>query len=93
MSDIKKQNDDAIMEKLRKDILHPLTTFPLSFKLWILALVTIIALAAWAYVIQFKDGLGVTAMRDYVSWGLYIASFVFFVATALVGMLISAVVG
>lgn len=32
-------------------------------------------------------------MRDYVSWGLYIANFVFFVATSLVGMLISAVLG
>ncbi len=93
MSEIKKQTDEAIMEKLRKDILHPITTRPIEFKLWVGFLLTIIAIAVWAYYKQFNDGLGVTAMRDYVSWGLYIASFVFFVATALVGMLISAVVG
>ena len=93
MSDIKKQNDEAIMARLRKDLLHPLTTRPLAFSLWIGFLLTFIAVAVWAYYYQFEYGLGVTGMRDYVSWGLYIASFVFFVATALVGMLISAVVG
>ena len=35
----------------------------------------------------------VTGLRDYVSWGMYIANFVFFVATSLVGMLISSVLG
>ena len=93
MSEIKKQDDNVIMEKLRKDLLTPTTTFPLAYKLWIAFLLTFIGVAIWAYVIQFQNGLGVTGMRDYVSWGLYIASFVFFVATALVGMLISAVVG
>ena len=93
MSEIKKQDDNVIMEKIRKDLLTPLTTFPIGYKLWIGFLLTIIAVAIWGYVIQFQEGLGVTGMRDYVSWGLYIASFVFFVATALVGMLISAVVG
>ena len=32
-------------------------------------------------------------MRDFTSWGMYIANFVFFVATSLVGMLISSVLG
>jgi len=32
-------------------------------------------------------------LRDYTSWGMYIANFVFFVATSLVGMLISSVLG
>jgi molybdopterin-containing oxidoreductase family membrane subunit len=35
----------------------------------------------------------VTGLGDYVSWGLYISNFVFFVATSLIGMLISAVLG
>jgi Ni/Fe-hydrogenase subunit HybB-like protein len=35
----------------------------------------------------------VTGLRDYVSWGMYIANFIFFVATSLVGMLISSVLG
>ena len=36
-------------------------------------------------------GLIVTDMRDYVSWGIYISNFVFFVAISLVGSLITAV--
>jgi len=93
MSEIKKQNDEQIMEKIRKDLLHHLPTRPLSFKIWVGSLLTIIGVAIWAYIIQLNEGLAVTGMGDYVSWGLYIASFVFFVAVALVGMLISAVLG
>jgi molybdopterin-containing oxidoreductase family membrane subunit len=46
---------------------------------------------AFAYYRQLKYGLSVTAMRDYVSWGIYISNFVFFVAISLVGSLITAV--
>ena len=47
----------------------------------------------YAYYLQLRDGLGVAGIRDYVSWGLYLANFVFFVASSLIGMLISAVIG
>lgn len=60
---------------------------------WILFLFVVIAIGAYAYVRQLQVGLGVTALGDYVSWGLYISSFIFFVATALIGMLISSVLG
>ena len=40
-----------------------------------------------------RNGLGVTGLRDYISWGMYISNFVFFVASSLIGMLISAVLG
>lgn len=93
MSEIKNQDEKATFEKIRTDLLRPITTKSWGFKAWITALVVFIGIALWAYTLQLRDGLGVTAMRDYVSWGLYIASFVFFVAVALVGMLISAVVG
>ena len=43
----------------------------------------------WGWIIQINTGLGVTGMRDYVSWGMYIANFVFFVAVSLIGFLIS----
>lgn len=45
----------------------------------------------YAYFLQLRDGMVVTGLGDYVSWGMYISNFVFFVATSLVGMLISAV--
>ena len=50
-------------------------------------------LCLYAYFIQLKNGLVVTGLRDATSWGMYISNFVFFVATSLVGMLISSVLG
>jgi len=48
-------------------------------------------LGAFAYYRQLRYGLVVTNMRDYVSWGIYISNFVFFVAISLVGSLITAI--
>ncbi len=64
-----------------------------SFILWMGFLLTALALCLYAYIIQLKQGLGVTGLRDFTSWGMYISNFVFFVATSLVGMLISSVLG
>src|SRR6185312_3774829 len=62
-----------------------------SGKLWMYFLITVMAIGAFAYFTQLKNGLIVTDMRDYASWGIYISNFVFFVAISLVGSLISAV--
>ena len=59
--------------------------------IWTGILVTICLLGAFAYYRQITKGLVVTSMRDYVSWGIYISNFVFFVAISLVGSLITAV--
>ena len=64
-----------------------------GFILWMGFLLLAFALCLYAYTIQLRKGLVVTGLRDYTSWGMYIASFVFFVATSLVGMLISSVLG
>lgn len=64
-----------------------------NFILWMGFLSAVLVLCLAAYVIQLRNGLGVTGMRDFTSWGMYIANFVFFVATSLVGMLISSVLG
>ncbi len=60
-------------------------------RFWFFILVMFVGVGLWGWGIQIKNGLGVTGMSDYVSWGLYIANFVFFVAISLVGMLISSV--
>jgi len=69
--------------------------FPQKFgkigQIWVLSLLLLCALGAFAYGRQLYYGLEVTAMRDYVSWGIYISNFVFFVAISLVGSLITAV--
>jgi Ni/Fe-hydrogenase subunit HybB-like protein len=64
-----------------------------GFVLWMGFLLLALAGCIFAYTIQLRNGLGVTGLRDFTSWGMYISNFVFFVATSLVGMLISSVLG
>ena len=59
--------------------------------IWVISLLAVCALGAYAYFRQLYYGLEVTNLRDYVSWGIYISNFVFFVAISLVGSLITAV--
>ncbi len=58
---------------------------------WTGFLILICLMGAVAYFRQLRSGLGVTNMGDYVSWGIYISNFVFFVAISLVGSLITAI--
>ncbi|MDR7434546.1 MAG: NrfD/PsrC family molybdoenzyme membrane anchor subunit [Armatimonadota bacterium] len=54
----------------------------------------LLAVIAWgiiAYSIQLRYGLGVTGLRDYVMWGVYITNFVFFIGVSHVGALMSAI--
>ena len=59
--------------------------------IWTAVLLMIALVGAFAYYRQLRYGLVVTHMRDYVSWGIYISNFVFFVAISLVGSLITAI--
>ena len=59
--------------------------------IWTFSLIVICLIGAFAYFLQLKNGLVVTNMGDYVSWGIYISNFVFFVAISLVGSLITAI--
>jgi Ni/Fe-hydrogenase subunit HybB-like protein len=99
------ENSDLIMEKklidksllteklLDEKIINDL--LPQKFgkigKIWVGTLVVICLIGAYAYYRQLRYGLVVTNMRDYVSWGIYISNFVFFVAISLVGSLITAI--
>lgn len=49
---------------------------------WIALLLVLIASGIAAYTGQITVGLGVTAMRDQVSWGFYIGNFTFLVGVA-----------
>lgn len=60
-------------------------------QIWVVFLVAVIICSLTAYYIQLDRGLGVTNMRDYALWGVYISNFVFFVAVSLVGSLVTAV--
>lgn len=65
--------------------------FNIYGKIWVGILVTVLAVAIYAYSIQYRKGLVITDMRDYALWGIYISNFVFFVAISLVGSLITAI--
>ena len=64
-----------------------------GFILWMGFLSVSLIACLYGYFIQLEKGLVVTGLRDVTSWGMYISNFVFFVATSLVGMLISSVLG
>lgn len=64
-----------------------------GFLAWMGFLSLALLACLYAYTIQLREGLGVAGIRDYISWGMYISNFVFFVASSLIGMLISAVLG
>lgn len=89
---LSKEQARKLVDKYAEDAIRPMKNHK-GFLPWIGFLGLILAIFAYAYFIQLRDGLNVTSMRDYVSWGMYIANFVFFVAVSLVGMLISAVMG
>lgn len=60
-------------------------------RIWIGSLLAVIAAAGAAYAYQLTRGLEVTGMREYVSWGVYITNFVFFIGISHAGTLISAI--
>ncbi len=61
----------------------------MGYIMWItlLGILLLAALGAWIYEIQF--GLGVTGMRDVISWGLYIITFTFLVKLSAGGLIVA----
>jgi molybdopterin-containing oxidoreductase family membrane subunit len=76
-------------EKIISDLLPQ--KFGRRGMIWTGILLAICCIGAFAYIQQLRKGLAVTNMGDYVSWGIYISNFVFFVAISLVGSLITAI--
>jgi len=65
-----------------RDALREATSGGRKYHLWMGALTLVMLTGAYAYSIQFREGLGVTGMTDHVSWGLYISNFTFLVGVA-----------
>ncbi|MCX6283780.1 MAG: polysulfide reductase NrfD [Bacteroidetes bacterium] len=80
------------MDQIINDLSHHIRLNK-GFFLWMGFLALAFLACLYAYIQQLRYGLGVAGIRDYISWGLYISNFVFFVASSLIGMLISAVLG
>ncbi|HEY0751868.1 MAG TPA: NrfD/PsrC family molybdoenzyme membrane anchor subunit [Chitinophagaceae bacterium] len=77
------------IEQIKQDLMPK--KFGRRGVIWTIALLLICGIGIFAYYRQLSRGLVVTNMGDYVSWGIYISNFVFFVAISLVGSLITAI--
>jgi len=80
-----------LLDKIFYDLTRSIVKKDELTRFWFFILIMFAGVGLWGWIIQIDKGLGVTGMRDYISWGLYIANFVFFVAVSLVGLLISSV--
>ncbi|MFQ5516747.1 MAG: NrfD/PsrC family molybdoenzyme membrane anchor subunit [Acidimicrobiia bacterium] len=78
-------------ERLTAKTLNPVVRTRTAYRVWVGFLVAVVAWGVYAYSHQWQDGLVVTAMRDRISWGLYISAFVFFIGISHAGTLISAI--
>jgi molybdopterin-containing oxidoreductase family membrane subunit len=78
-----------LLDKITVDLTRSIIKKDELTRFWFFILIMFMIVGIWGWIIQFNTGLGVTGMRDYVSWGMYIANFVFFVAVSLIGFLIS----
>lgn len=86
-------NDSKLtIDKITHDLSHHIRLNK-SFFIWMGFLSASLLACLYAYTLQLKEGLGVAGIRDFISWGMYLSNFVFFVASSLIGMLISAVLG
>jgi Ni/Fe-hydrogenase subunit HybB-like protein len=80
------------MSTVEQAALRPLSARP-GRGYWTLtaALGVVLAVGLVAWVIQLRQGLGVTGLSSAVPWGVYIVNFIFFVGISYAGTLLSAV--
>jgi Ni/Fe-hydrogenase subunit HybB-like protein len=78
------------LEHIQEDAFRPILHHRFAGKVWIRIVILLGIVGLFSYMTQLRNGLGVTAMRDYSAWGMYIGQFVFLVAVSLVGSIIAA---
>ncbi len=79
------------MNPREENLVRTMTTATWKFYVWIVFLSAVLLLGLGIYVVQLRRGLIITGLRDQVSWGLYIATFVFWVGVSKGGTMISAI--
>ena len=76
---------------IERDLLATLDPLGRRGRIWIGSLLAVCGMAFIAWIYQLVNGLRVTDMRNYVSWGTYMTNFVFFIGISHAGTLISAI--
>jgi Ni/Fe-hydrogenase subunit HybB-like protein len=89
----KKSPEEAkdALDKIFHDLTRSLRVKDELSRFWLFILIMFCIVGIWAWGYQISEGLGITGMRDFVSWAMYISNFVFFVAVSLIGLLISSI--
>jgi Ni/Fe-hydrogenase subunit HybB-like protein len=83
--------DGNAVRGVERDLLRTMEPLGRLGRIWIAGLVVVVLVGVYAYSLQLFYGLSVTAMRDHVSWGMYMGNFVFFIGISHAGTLISAI--
>ncbi|MFA6261471.1 MAG: NrfD/PsrC family molybdoenzyme membrane anchor subunit [Bacteroidia bacterium] len=77
---------------MEDDLLHPLRKTGVWAKIWIGFLLAVCLAGVYAYYLQeSRNKYETINLRDYTMWGVYISTFVFYIALSIVGALMSAV--
>lgn len=77
--------------KINRDLLAPLLTTHWSYFVLVGGLTCLVAAGAGAWSYQYQTGIGQTNLHPPVFWGVYIASFIFWVGASHSGTFISGV--
>ena len=72
-------------------IINSLVSTSKMYYLIVGTLAVVVANAVYAYYIQLQNGLIVTGLREPITWGVYLANFIFFIGISHAGTLISAI--
>ncbi len=83
--------DQSIRLEIAREVEHTMGPFTPRGQFFIGSMIVMSLWGLGAYIWQLYNGLEVTAMRDYVSWGTYMSNFVFFIGISHAGTLISAI--
>jgi molybdopterin-containing oxidoreductase family membrane subunit len=88
---MKNKSEQMTDQKIHEDLMRPLLVTRRRFYVVVvlLALAGLWGLIAWGY--QIQTGMGVAGINNPVFWGVYIATFVFFIGISHAGTLISAI--
>lgn len=81
----------VLQRRVEADVLATLAPAGRAGRAWVACLALVSAAGLAAYIYQLVYGLQVTAMREFVSWGVYMTNFVFFIGISHAGTLISAI--
>ncbi|MHA2501957.1 MAG: NrfD/PsrC family molybdoenzyme membrane anchor subunit [Candidatus Kariarchaeaceae archaeon] len=79
------------LQQIEDTIVHPITSTTRNFYLLVLGLLIPIGIGLYGWIVQLRDGLGVTGLSHRIFWGIYISNFIFFIGISYSGTLISAV--